>query len=127
MVRLNKLKAAVIAGIILGIMTFSAAYGCAQEEKAGVNTSHRQNMGGMTKDSHETEMGSGSHEEQEPGGNRYPGEPAGDGHEQSQDNAGGGHGDGKGEEPVPWGFLYGFLGVNGAIVVTAGVMKVTKQ
>lgn len=120
MVRLNKLKAAVMVGVILGIMSFGAAYGYAQEEKPGVNASHGQNMDQMMATDHEQspENGGGSH-----------GSPDGSGrsHEQSQEGTGGGHGESIGEEPVPWGFLYGFLAVNGAIVVTAGVMKVIKQ
>lgn len=109
MVRFGKLKTVLLAGAVLGMVTFGTVYASAQEESAGVSVPHGQNMDQMMTGGHETEMNM-----------------SGD-HGQSQESAAGGHGDSKGEEPVPWGFLYGFLAVNGAVIITAGVMKLSKQ
>lgn len=138
--RLKVLKKAVIIGTILGITTFGTVLGYAQEG-TGVSKSSGQDMHGMEASSQETEMKMTSSQETEMKmstenesemdmHNSSDTEKTEAKTEMAQDEmneTGAGHGESKEEEPVPWGFIYGFLAVNGAMVLTAGVVKVTKQ
>ena len=111
----KKLKIMAVFSLALGILIFSAAFAYAAENnEVGTSQTQSQNMEQMSEDEHnkgisqnkmEMDMSKEDHSEEKTG--------------EAQSQA-------KQEEPIPWGAIYGFLIINGAVIIIAAMIKLTK-